>query len=754
MVEIDVPEQLESHVRLVKLTRNTKDACETGWPKDRNYSISDPEIIRHTERGGNYGIFPVHNLVVIDCDTDELYNAIPDEWKRTLTVKSGKENGSGRHLYFNCADPQPTKILLKIEGKPIGDIRGTGSVTYTVGAGSIHPDSKKMYEYIDRLAQLVSIKWADISDLRTRFGVNDNVGIETIKTNIPKCIGSSGSLSDVLNLKIEDFCQPVGKTIRRQNGDIQGTHPIHGSDGGKNFSINPGRNVWFCFRCGVGGDPVSWIAYAYCGVHEHRCNRLSAYEFQGVKEWLKNNGYYEKIQEIDDAYHNKKEEAAAAVDLTKILTQTDETEGENEIALARSRNRLPQFEEMPPGIFSEYINFGERVSYSLKEFHFAAFLAVASMPLGRRVTIRVGMTTIYPNIYSMVIGHTTISGKSTACNIAVNEVGPIIFYEEPIAIFNSVRELIGTISDPALVQKLNDCYNALWYYDDCAGFFEDATTWNANIMRTLCQAYDGGKVERTLSKRNKGEYTWRCPEPFLSILFNTTIADIEKLSSEKLFSSGFFPRLMWFIGQGGYPRRNENATDENMRILEGIKEKVKHVKDALQKLPPDSVVFGVCDLIEDWKIESTLSHLEKEDEAFRAAVSRGFIHAYKMAAIFTLYDPEYTESCITSRERLEIPEKHARAALKIVSEYLIPRAMYVYNMCTSANVNNHRVIVLRALSASGGSIERTKLLRKTHLDKKELSSAISTLLESGEIKTRSIKKKGNDKSTEFIIKNS
>lgn len=48
--------------------------------------------------------------------------------------------------------------------------------------------------------------------------------------------------------------------MRDDGEEIQGSHRVHGSETGKNFSINPRRNTWHCFRCESGGGPLEWIA--------------------------------------------------------------------------------------------------------------------------------------------------------------------------------------------------------------------------------------------------------------------------------------------------------------------------------------------------------------------------------------------------------------------------------------------------------------------------------------------------------------
>lgn len=48
--------------------------------------------------------------------------------------------------------------------------------------------------------------------------------------------------------------------LQRRNDELQGPHPVHGSDGGHNFAVNTAKNSWFCFRCWSGGGALEWLA--------------------------------------------------------------------------------------------------------------------------------------------------------------------------------------------------------------------------------------------------------------------------------------------------------------------------------------------------------------------------------------------------------------------------------------------------------------------------------------------------------------
>jgi hypothetical protein len=427
---------------------------------------------------------------------------------------------------------------------------------------------------------------------------------------------------------------------------------------------------------------------------------------------------------------------------------------------AEARSLLPKFPELDPGIFHDYVEYGKRVSWALEEFHFAAILALASMALKRKVIIEAGVAKFYTNIFAMIVGQTTISGKSTACKMAINAFEKSVIYEEPIAKFNSTKIIRGTRSEPALVQDFNDVYNHIWYYDDCSGFFDDLPSWNAHIIGTLCTAYDGEPLERGLStpkkvKKEEDKNQWNCPFPFLSLLFNMTEHDMMRIANDRLYSNGFFPRFMWFYGQGGTPRKNVKLTLEDKQTISRIALQIKNLRSALGKVPNNGIVIELCDIIEEWQINSIMSRLGKKDELYRVAIGRGFAHAYKIATILAMFDPDFQEKILNQEEypiEVSIPEKHARMAIKIVDQYLIPRMVYVQSACAATDPRNPQTKVLNAITQAGGHITRTELIRATRLNKNDLKAALDSLQESEEIELVVDKETNPKNPTTTIIK--
>jgi hypothetical protein len=63
-----------------------------------------------------------------------------------------------------------------------------------------------------------------------------------------------------IEIPIMKVLEAYGIRDLKQCGEqLYGPHPVHGSESGKNFWVNPGKNVWYCFRHWSGGGPIDLI---------------------------------------------------------------------------------------------------------------------------------------------------------------------------------------------------------------------------------------------------------------------------------------------------------------------------------------------------------------------------------------------------------------------------------------------------------------------------------------------------------------
>lgn len=227
------PQQLKNS-SFVKLRKESKKPFEKDWP---NKPYSFDEIQEWILGGNNYGILGGYNrLCIVDADHPDSATHFLKHFPKTFVVRTP---GKGYHFYFLCTEYSPAKLVLDKNGIHYGEVIGKGS--QAVGPGSIHPDKKKPYEVFQN--ELVAEISADLmGEILSPFITTETVNHDSSGASILKILEQNGI---ILN--------PVGK-------QLQGEHPIHGSTNGKNFSVNPEKNCFYCFRHHVGGGPLQLIA--------------------------------------------------------------------------------------------------------------------------------------------------------------------------------------------------------------------------------------------------------------------------------------------------------------------------------------------------------------------------------------------------------------------------------------------------------------------------------------------------------------
>jgi hypothetical protein len=257
-----VPERLQTAgYRFIRLYPLTKEPLGKGWADDKNYT-SDSQTLREwletpmgTLRGkgptvyGNYGVLCSSSRIVIDLDNKETIDhalSLPD-LEKTYSVQSG--SGRGLHLYLKT-DLAKIVPLWNPENREenVGHIKAKGS--YVVGPFCVHPSGGNY-----RVINDSEIEYVGFSTLLKHFeGYHNRKEYTGEKSKKP-------SGRNEIDIPIDRVWYPGDG--KRNGNEIQGSHPIHGSTGGKNFCINIRENNWFCHRHQTGGGVALAIAVSH-----------------------------------------------------------------------------------------------------------------------------------------------------------------------------------------------------------------------------------------------------------------------------------------------------------------------------------------------------------------------------------------------------------------------------------------------------------------------------------------------------------
>lgn len=232
-------------LRYCKIRRGTKKPFEQDWT---NKPYKWEEIEEFTKES-NYGVLCGHgDLAVIDSDNPELQKQIEEKLPKTLRIKTGS---GGIHNYFFIPHLKKKIILTTdLTGREVhwGEVQSYG--TQVVGPGSTHPNGKQ-YEIIER-EPIKTLTEEELLSAILPF-MKQIQEIEQSSKWERKEYGS-----EIDNLNVGDIWGTHG--FKEKAGEYYGGHPIHGSEGGMNFWLNPNKNLWHCFRHDSGGGPLSAIA--------------------------------------------------------------------------------------------------------------------------------------------------------------------------------------------------------------------------------------------------------------------------------------------------------------------------------------------------------------------------------------------------------------------------------------------------------------------------------------------------------------
>ena len=735
MAEISIPLALcDDGFRFILLMRADKKPIEK-W-KENNYSYNSPALLDHIKNGNNYGICGgFDDLCVLDSDDvsrwDELgaTNLIPD----TLTIESRPNH---RQYYLRCAnqknkplyDPERTilnKEINKEESEHIGDIKSIDG--YVVGPNCIHPTGS-IYTIIND-KPIATISLDALSSLVGLFRSTRNP--ELIKKPQSETLKNEKSGVDEFDqLPVIDIMYPSGK-ITKKGDEVRGDHPVHGSKNGGNYVVNTRKNAWHCKRCNRGGGSALAIA-----VKEGIISCAEAQE--GV---LRGDLFKQVLRIAEEKYglkprcsSNKSEELEEEVITEEELKAYSLPEGPKFVC------KLPM-----DHFIQRYMAYGADVSDAYPDYWFAGGLHALAVVADKKIKIDLKQGTHYPNLYICILGKSTLSRKSTAVKKTKDrliEVLPELKYS-----------MVPTeFSAEAFVEHMDHYNHASWVRDEAAGVLSTMKkTYMGGFKDTLMQLYDCDEIHRKLrtSQRKSVQTDFNVDDPYLNILFATTDASLGANTEQNDTLSGFMARFLYFFPQGKKPRWMplEEGTAQNSIFeeivrnqLSDIASKVEHLLGcAAMHFSPEAKKF-----YDEWQ-------RVREDEWI--ASNDGFcmqIHgrlAPTVAKLCMLFELGSTDFDASKTIRLEF----VKEACRLVDEYFMPTARSAYDLVGANAEKNVIDRIIMYLKNHGGKVSGREILADIKIKSKDLTEYLNTMVESGTVEIKTIKRGGKGRDTHYVF---
>lgn len=259
----EIPPQLAMFpdARFILISKNDptkKKPKEKNFQLDNNYDAKHPKLLGHIRGGGNYGIVTgFGGLHCLDADNYErlVELGVIAKIPKTFTVKTGRTSSEGRHYWLKIVglqkritfyDPELTDPDHPDQALHLGEILSKGN--YAIGPGSVHKSGKR-YDVIDN-SQVAEIPYEQLMDILKPLKLRK--ADDRPKQSKYNCIRANSH--EEVDLSMVGWPTGDVKKYEGRNGtEYKGSHPYHGSTHGENFSINPSKGIWHCFRCESGG---------------------------------------------------------------------------------------------------------------------------------------------------------------------------------------------------------------------------------------------------------------------------------------------------------------------------------------------------------------------------------------------------------------------------------------------------------------------------------------------------------------------
>jgi len=375
----------------------------------------------------------------------------------------------------------------------------------------------------------------------------------------------------------------------------------------------------------------------------------------------------------------------------------------------------------------QYIDHQAKRTDAYREYHHASACFLISTVCQRMAFSEFTQGVIYPNLWVMCLGASTISRKSTAIDQA----------EEILKYLGMPSGIPNGFSPESFIEIMADTPVNYLLADECGALLSNMQKNYMSDMRDLfCKLYDCKGYSRKLrTSQRKGQTSFEVKDPYISQLCATTPANFSEYSSQLDLTSGWLLRFIYY--NPSYPKdfmpfqfRTEELEKEFKTLLNGFRAVKKFFEEnyIAFKFTPEALK-----IYQDWQRKMETQSLEKEDEIQLSGYGRLSVYVLKLAMIYTIADPAFLKNVKPDTGFYEIHPQFVEVAIKQIEEYFLPVFCQVADAVNRRESNNLQDKIVAFVKRKGGKCTRSTLLKYLHRRASDINSEIDTLIESGEI---------------------
>lgn len=187
---------------------------------------------------------------------------------------------------------------------------------------------------------------------------------------------------------------------------------------------------------------------------------------------------------------------------------------------------------------SRYMEWATRQSDASSNYHEAGAFILLSSILSGRVVLPTNFGKIYPNLWFMILGDTTLSRKSTSLDMAMDLLHEVDD-NAILATDGTVEGLLGQLSQ-------RPGQPSIFLRDEFSGMLESMVhkDYMAGMAEFFTKLYDGKMQKRVLRRE-----TIEVHDPRLIMFVGGIKEKIAGLLTDEHVTSGFLPRFLFAVGK-------------------------------------------------------------------------------------------------------------------------------------------------------------------------------------------------------------
>ena len=403
---------------------------------------------------------------------------------------------------------------------------------------------------------------------------------------------------------------------------------------------------------------------------------------------------------------------------------------------------------------NQYVKHHVEKTDAYPDYHYMAALTLLSIAADRTVIIPIKNVggAVYTNLWSMCLGKSSFSRKSTALNSVKYIAGAN----------GNFHSLPGMFSTEGLIEAFSDNPHGYLIKDECAQILGSINKkqYMSDVRDVLCELYDCGNIKRKLrtSKKNdRSEY--EITDSYPVFLMATTPDNFCNSATKLDITSGWLIRFLYVYPRYPKPVKGlELGTEKDRVALDALGTRFNQISGSISAF--DRVVCQpsseALEQFNNWFIKKQEEFENSgEDLSLHSSIlARILITSLKIAALLTLGD----ETCLDIFKahgvdwnahprdikqnhhltpEIKIPDKYMQEAVRLVNDYFLPVASEVVEDLISRENENIQGRVIQVLKESPHQrLTRSELLRKMRMSSKLLDEHLDSLTEQELIEER------------------